>query len=144
MSMAQSIGDAAKRSGCTVQTVRYYERIGLIASPVRTMGNQRVYDDNAVDRLSFIRHARTLGFGLDAIRELLGLSADPERSCAEIDAIATSRLEEVRERIRRLKLLEAELARMVRACSQGSVAECRVVQVLSDHGLCAADHPDVA
>jgi DNA-binding transcriptional MerR regulator len=81
MVVAHSIGDAAKQSGCTIQTIRYYEQVGLIASPVRTSGNQRIYDD-AVSYLAFIRQARALGFGLDAIRGLLGLSANPDRDCA--------------------------------------------------------------
>lgn len=144
MIMHHGIGEAARRSGCTVQTIRYYERIGLVAPAIRTSGNQRVYDDDAVDRLCFIRHARALGFKLEAVRELLDLSANSERTCLEIDAIASAHLEAVRERIERLRVLEAELARMVEACKHETVAECRVVQVLSNHALCEMDHPVVA
>ncbi|MDA0341262.1 MAG: helix-turn-helix domain-containing protein [Proteobacteria bacterium] len=135
-----SIGDAAKQSGCTVQTIRYYERVGLIASPVRTSGNQRIYDADAVSHLAFIRHARALGFGLDAIRDLLGLSATPDRDCAQIDAIARTHLDAVRERISHLRALETELTRMIEACKNQTVSECRIVQVLSDHGMCASEH----
>lgn len=134
------IGEAARRSGCNVQTIRYYEEIGLIPPPVRTGGNQRVYDVNAVSRLAFIRHARALGFGIEAIRELIDLSGDPDRDCAEIDAIAKAQLDAVRERIARLRALETELARMVDACADGTVAECRVLEVLSDHALCVTEH----
>jgi DNA-binding transcriptional MerR regulator len=144
MTMHHPIGEAARRSGCTVQTIRYYERIGLVAPPIRTLGNQRVYDSDAVARLGFIRHARTLGFKLDAVRELLELSANEKRTCEEIDAIATTHLEAVRERIAGLRLLETELTRMVDACAHQTVAECRVVQALSDHALCETDHPPVA
>jgi DNA-binding transcriptional MerR regulator len=144
MIMHHGIGEAARRSGCTVQTIRYYERIGLVAPATRTSGNQRVYDEGAVDRLSFIRHARALGFKLEAVRELLDLSANSDRTCEEIDAIARAHLEAVRERIGRLRVLEAELARMVEACKHETVAECRVVQVLSNHALCETDHPVVA
>ena len=140
MVSAHGIGDAAMLSGCTVQTIRYYERIGLVASPIRTSGNQRVYDDGAVARLTFIRHSRTLGFSIDAIRELLELSSNPHRDCAEIDAIAKSHLESVRERLSGLRVLETELARMVEACAQQTVSECRIVQVLSDHGMCETEH----
>lgn len=140
MVSAHGIGDVARRSGCSVQTIRYYERIGLIAAPIRTSGNQRVYDDDALARLTFIRHARSLGFGLDAIRELLGLSANPNRDCAEIDAIAKTHLDAVRQRISSLRILEKELNRMVEACARETVSECRVVQVLSDHGMCEAEH----
>jgi DNA-binding transcriptional MerR regulator len=144
MIMQHGIGEAARRSGCTVQTIRYYERIGLVAPATRTSGNQRVYDDGAVDRLSFIRHARALGFKLDAVRELLELSANAKRTCEEIDVIAKTHLDAVRERIARLRTLETELARMVDACEHQTVAECRVVQVLSNHALCETDHPVVA
>jgi DNA-binding transcriptional MerR regulator len=143
MTSTHGIGDVARRSGCTVQTIRYYERIGLVAPPVRTSGNQRVYDDATLARLTFIRHARALGFSLDAIREILGLSANLNRDCAEIDAIAKTHLDAVRQRIGGLKVLEKELARMVDACAHGAVSECRVVQVLSDHQMCGTDHPEV-
>lgn len=141
--MTHGIGEAARRSGCTVQTIRYYESIGLFDQPVRTTGNQRMYDNDMVARLSFIRHARAMGFKLEAIRELLELSANSSRTCREIDAIASSHLMAVRERIDHLRILEAELARMVDACKHETVAECRVVQVLSDHALCATEHPTV-
>lgn len=143
MTSTQGIGAAARRSGCTVQTIRYYERIGLIAPPLRTDGNQRVYGDGAVARLTFIRHARALGFSLEAIRELLELSASPSRDCAEIDAIAKTHLDAVRQRISSLRVLETELARMVEACARETVAECRVVQVLSDHRMCETEHSDL-
>ena len=137
----QGIGDAARRSGCSVQTIRYYERINMVAPPIRTSGNQRVYDDDAIDRLTFIRHARALGFGLDAIRELIGLSANPDQDCTQIDAIAKTHLEAVQKRIGQLRVLEAELKRMVEACTHRTVSQCRVVQVLSDHEICAGEHP---
>ena len=133
MVVAHSIDDAAKQSGCTIQTIRYYEQVGLIASPVRTSGNQRVYDD-AVSLLAFIHQTRSLGFGLDAIRDLFGLSANPDRDCAQIDAIARTHLDTVRERISHLRALEAEPTRMIEACKNQTVSECRIVQVLSDHG----------
>lgn len=72
-----SIGDLARRSGCKVQTIRYYEQIGLMPEPGRTSGNQRLYGEKQADRLAFIRHSRELGFPLEAIRELLELSDDP-------------------------------------------------------------------
>ena len=139
-SATYAIGAAAKRSGCTVQTIRYYEETGLIPPSLRTAGNQRIYDESTVRRLAFVRHARGLGFGLDAIRELLDLSSNPDHGCAEIDAIAKAHLEGVRARIASLTALETELARMVDVCAQGTVSDCRVVEVLSDHDLCASEH----
>lgn len=135
-----SIGDLARRTGANVQTIRYYERIGLMAEPMRTEGGQRRYDEAALDRLAFIRHGRQLGFSLDSIRDLLGLSDNPNHSCAHIDAIASKQLHEVETRIARLELLRAELARMVEECSGGKVADCRVLGVLRDHGECLSDH----
>lgn len=82
-----SIGTLAKRTGTKVQTIRYYEQIGLMPEPERTEGGQRRYGTQSHDRLAFIRHARQLGFSLEAIRELLDLSDSPEQSCAQIDAV---------------------------------------------------------
>ncbi len=126
-----TIGRLAARAGCKVQTIRYYEQIGLLPAPPRTAGNQRVYDANHADRLAFIRHARELGFPLDAVRELLALSDDPARPCEDADRIARTQLREVERRIARLSRLKAELERTVSGCTGGRIAECRVIQVLS-------------
>ena len=134
---AFTIGEAARASGVKVPTIRFYEQAGLIPELVRTQANRRLYGPAEVRRLVFIRHARELGFELDAIRALLSLQDRPDQSCAEADAIASARLEEVRQRISFLKALEAELAQMVRACAHGRVAECRVIETLSDHGQCS-------
>jgi len=80
MSGDLSIGDLGQQTGCKVQTIRYYEQIGLMPAPSRTSGNQRRYNPGHAERLAFIRHSRELGFSLDAIRELLDISDDPERS----------------------------------------------------------------
>ncbi len=126
-----TIGRLAARAGCKVQTIRYYEQIGLLPPPARTAGNHRIYERSHLERLAFIRHARELGFTLDAVRELLALSDDPERPCEEVDRIARAHLREVKCRIARLSGLEAELERMVVSCSGGRVAECRVVEALA-------------
>ena len=128
------IGALARAAGTKVQTVRYYEQIGLLPAPARTEGGQRVYDARARDRLAFIRHARELGFGLDSIRELLSLADRPDLDCAAADRIAQEHLEAVRERIARLRGLEFELERMVEQCAHGKVAHCRVIESLADHG----------
>src|SRR5215475_10784831 len=95
-----TIGDAARHSGVKVPTIRYYEEIGLLRAPTRSEGNQRSYEPSDLDRLAFIRHARELGFEIDAIRALLKLQDDPDQSCASADAIAKARLLEVEQRIR--------------------------------------------
>ena len=135
-----TIGKLSARTGVKVPTIRYYEEIGLLPAPERSAANQRLYGDATQRRLSFIRHARDLGFPLEAIRDLLGLADQPDQSCAGADAIARAQLAAVRSRIARLRALEDELTRMIGACAQGTVATCRVIEVLGDHGLCAHDH----
>lgn len=137
-----TIGTLAKRTGAKVQTIRYYEQIGLMPEPGRTEGGQRRYGEAELDRLAFIRHGRDLGFSLEAIRDLLALSDRPDHSCAHVDAIAQRQLRAVEARIVRLEALRAELKRMIGACSGGAVSDCRVLQVLRDHGACLADHGD--
>lgn len=135
-----TIGKLGQAAGVKVPTIRYYEQIGLLSEPDRSAGNQRLYPKSALDRLAFIRRARELGFPLEAIRDLLGLSDRPDQSCAAVDAIAQTQLAAVRARIARLKALEAELERMIGQCACGTISDCRVIEVLSDHALCAHDH----
>jgi DNA-binding transcriptional MerR regulator len=129
--MALSIGDLARRAEVKVPTIRYYEGIGLLPPPPRTHGQQRRYDMAAVARLNFIRHARELGFEIDDIRELLALSAQPERHCANADEIAARHLAAVDQRIRQLRALRSELGKMLAACEGGCIADCRVLESLS-------------
>lgn len=138
-----TIGAMARKTGTKVQTIRYYEQIGLMPEPDRTDGGQRRYGDAALDRLSFVRHARQLGFSLDAIRELLDLSDNPGTSCADVDAIARRQLKQVEQRLSRLEALRTELKRMVHECTGGRTADCRVLEVLRDHSECLTDHEDV-
>lgn len=131
-----SIGELARRTEVKVPTIRYYEQIGLLRPPPRTEGQQRRYDRNAMARLAFIKHARELGFDIEAIRALLSLQDNPDQSCSVADTIAKARLAEVDERIASLNALRAELQRMVEECACGRVAECRVIETLADssHG----------
>lgn len=131
--MILTIGQAAREAGCKVQTLRYYEELGLLPKPTRTAGNQRVYGDEHLKRLAFIRHARELGFALEAVRELISLGGKPEQSCAKADAIARTHLGEVERKIAALTALKSELARMIESCGRGRVADCRVIEVLADH-----------
>jgi DNA-binding transcriptional MerR regulator len=137
---AAAIGEAARRSGVKVPTIRYYEQVGLLKAPPRTEGNRRLYDSADVRRLAFIRHARKLGFDVDAIRTLLVLQDDPGQPCSAADAIARSRLVEVKQRIASLKALKTELQRMVTGCEHGRVDECRVIEILADHDKCLHEH----
>jgi DNA-binding transcriptional MerR regulator len=131
-----TIGEAARQSGVKVPTIRYYEGIGLLRTPGRSEGNQRAYEQSDLDRLTFIRHARELGFEIEAIRTLLSLQDNPLQPCASADAIAKARLVEVKQRIRSLTALKAELETMVEGCGHGRVDQCRVIEVLADHGQC--------
>lgn len=139
----QPIGKLSKAAGVKVPTIRYYEQIGLLPEPGRSTGNQRLYDRAAMERLTFIRHARDLGFTLEAIRDLLSLSDRPDQSCAAADHIAKVQLVAVRNRLARLHALEFELERMVAQCAHGTIADCRVIEVLGNHDLCSHDHSAV-
>jgi Cu(I)-responsive transcriptional regulator len=135
-----AIGTLARKTGTKVQTIRYYEQIGLMHEAGRTAGGQRRYDEKDLDRLAFIRHARQLGFPLDSIRELLDLSDNPAQRCAEADSIAQRQLQQVEQRIKRLQALRKELKRMVAECDGDTVAECKVLEVLRDHAECLTEH----
>ncbi len=138
-----SIGELGRLAGAKVQTIRYYEQVGLMPAPGRTEGNQRFYGRRHLERLSFIRHARELGFPLDDVRELLTLSDHPDQSCESADQIAKAHLKAVESRIDRLTRLKAELQRMIKQCHAGQIKSCRVIEVLADHshGHCLSpDH----
>lgn len=134
-----SIGTASKLAGVKAPTIRYYEGIGLLPAPPRTGGNRRTFDAADVQRLKFIRHARELGFDLDAIRRFLAIAGRPEQPCSEADAIARAHLADVESRISRLAALRDELRAMVERGAHGHVAECRVIEVLDDHNECLSE-----
>ena len=127
-----TIGKLGQAAGVKVPTIRYYEQIGLLTEPERSAGNQRLYSRATLDRLCFVRHARDLGFTLEAIRDLLSLSDRPDQPCAAADAIAKAQLAEVERRLERLTALKAELERMVVQCAGGRIADCRVIEALSE------------
>lgn len=131
-----SIGALAERTDCKVQTIRYYEQIGLMPPPERNAGNQRRYTASAIQRLTFIRHARDFGFTVEAIRELLEMSDQPDMPCDHVDALAKRHLQEVETKLARLSTLRDELRRMIVQCQGDRVGECRIIEVLSDHQLC--------
>lgn len=135
-----SIGQLSTRSGVKVPTIRYYEQIGLLEPPVRTEGNQRRYGRPELERLRFIAHARDMGFPMQSLKSMLQLARQQQAPCAEVDALVQDRLAEVDERIKRLTRLRGELAGMLSSCQHGTVAECRIVEVLSDHEECASEH----
>jgi DNA-binding transcriptional MerR regulator len=129
------IGALSKETGVKVPTIRFYEQIGLLPEPDRADNNRRTYGPESVRRLRFIRHARDLGFEVGAIRQLLAMAQDPDRSCGEAHEITRAHLAEVEDKIARLTALRDELKAMV-ACDHRKVAECRIIEVLADHGEC--------
>lgn len=134
------IGTLARAAGVKVPTIRYYEQIGLMNAAPRTGSNRRTYGASDVRRLKFIRHARDLGFEIEEIRQLLALAGEPDRPCADADAIARQHLADIDDRIARLTALRGEIARMVDCGGHGSIGECRVIEVLADHDLCDHAH----
>lgn len=138
------IGKLAQSVGCKVQTIRYYEQIGLLPAPARTAGAQRRYAESHRQKLSFIRHARELGFPLPAIRELLALSDEEDSDCARADRIARRQLEAVNRRITMLNSLRGELQRMLNHRQGHRIRTCRVIATLADHALCGQAHHGAA
>jgi len=138
------IGEIAKATGANVETVRYYERIGLLQPAERTSGNYRTYTPADVARLNFIRHARGLGFSIPDIRSLLNLADQPERDCSDVDRIATGHLQVVEAKLAQLSVLRDELSRVVGECRGGLVGSCRIMEVLANHGECSSDHADIS
>ncbi|MBI1236233.1 MAG: MerR family transcriptional regulator [Alphaproteobacteria bacterium] len=139
-----TIGQAAKTSGVKVTTIRYYESVGLMPEPRRVESGRRIYGQAAVDLLGFIRHARDLGFTVDAIRDLIDLQENPGTDCAKADELARRHLVDTQTRIEQLRVLERELERMIDTCSGGEVGTCEIVTSLFDHSKCLADHKQKA
>ena len=126
------IGELAARTGANVETVRYYERIGLLPPPTRTSSNYLDYILGHAERLSFIRQARGLGFDIADIRSLLDLGADADQDCGHVDHLATGHLCAVERKIEQLEQLRQELNRMLSQCRGGRIADCRILEALSD------------
>lgn len=135
-----SIGALSREAGVKVTTIRFYEGAGLMPKPARSEGDRRLYGQTDVNRLSFIRHARELGFEMDDVRTLLDLADTPDGSCGPVDEIAGRHLKAVEDKIARLQSLRGELERMLASCRRGVVGECRVIEALSDHAQCQGDH----
>lgn len=126
-----TIGKIARATGVHLETVRYYERIGLMPEPVRTAGGYRSYGSEHVRRLSFIRRARELGFGIKDIKALLALVRPSEASCTTVKTLTSAHLDDVRAKISDLRRLESILARTVDQCSGGVSPTCPVLDMLS-------------
>jgi len=128
------IGELARATSTKVETIRFYEKIGLLAAPARTSGNYRDYEAEHLGRLSFIRRARDLGFTLDQVRELLALSDDRSSPCSAVDAVAREHLAEIDRKVADLRALRRELDELISRCSQGAISECRIIEALGPSG----------
>lgn len=124
------ISNAAAASGCHLETIRYYERVGLMPPPTRTGGGYRAYAPADVERLRFIARGRELGFSLEKIRSLLRLNDDPKLSCCDVDKIARTHLTDIRQRIDALSLIAEELEGVIAKCSGGECSECSILETL--------------
>ena len=124
------IGDLARQTGTKVNTIRFYEDIGLLPRAERTPAGRRTYAASDVQRLSFVRHSRELGFSVDEIRSLLTLAERPGGDCAEVSAIARRHLDDIATRITRLTTLSAALETVVTTCAGGKVEDCQIIEAI--------------
>src|SRR6185436_5611339 len=130
-----TIGALAKATDTKVETIRYYERVGLLPRPGRTAGNYRSYGESHLARLSFVRRSRDLGFSIEDVRALLRLADQKRRDCASVGAIACAHVAEIERKITDLKALRRELRALMAQCEKGRVDECRVLEALAPRGL---------
>lgn len=131
MSETLTIGKLAGATGTKVETIRYYEQIGLLSAPARSAANYRSYDAAHLRRLSFIRRARDLGFSIDQVRELMGLADRRDQSCLAVDVIANQHRDAIARKIADLTALAGELDTLIDSCSRNTVADCRIIEALA-------------
>jgi MerR family mercuric resistance operon transcriptional regulator len=127
---SMTIGALSRRTGCNIETIRYYERIGMMAKPPRTRGGHRSYAPEHLKKLSFIRRSRELGFSLEQIRALLRLVDGGRYTCSQVKVITVEHLDDVRARMKDLKRLEKVLRTMASQCDRGKVPDCPVIDAL--------------
>ncbi|GAB2519238.1 MerR family transcriptional regulator [Lysobacter humi (ex Lee et al. 2017)] len=128
------IGQVSAASGCQIETIRYYERIGLLRAPSRTQTGYRQYTRDDVDRLRFVTRGRALGFSLDEIESLLGLAEEDGLACDDVDRIARAHLADVQRRVADLRRIQVELERTIKRCKGGERAQCSILGALRDAG----------
>ena len=130
--IGERIGELSRQTGCNVETIRYYEHVGVLPRPPRSAARYRLYDIGDVRRLVFVRRARELGFTLDEVRALLALSADNGKdTCAEVRQLAASHLADIRAKINDLRAMERVLSVAVRRCDAGELPGCPLIDTLS-------------
>jgi MerR family mercuric resistance operon transcriptional regulator len=126
-----TIGQVANRAGVGIETVRFYEREGLLEEPARKESGYRQYEDDVVARLRFIKRAKELGFSLKEIKELLALRVDPTTTCAEVRSKAQAKVADIEEKIETLQRMKKALVKLTKACSgRGPISECPILDAL--------------
>ena len=141
------IGELAKATGCEVETIRYYEREGLLASPARSAAGYRRYAQSELEQLNFVRHCRSLDMPLADIKRLAGYASDAVGACHEVDALVDGHIERVRAKLSSLRALEAQLLRLRAQCAPAKQGDaCRIVASLqrAAHDEACACHPTAA
>jgi Cu(I)-responsive transcriptional regulator len=126
-----NIGELARVADTKAETIRYYERIGLLPPPPRTAGNYRDYSSAHVSRLTFTRRARDLGFSIEQIRALIDLADNKEQSCEAVDLIAREHLANIKRKLGGLAALRRELEALIGQCRHDTIAECRILEALA-------------
>ena len=127
-----TIGSLSERTGVNIETIRYYERIGLLPAPARSEGRHRLYDESHGQRLVFIRRSRELGFSLNEVRELLGLTAGRKLTCHAVKDLAEQHVLDIRRKVRDLKRLERVLNDLASRCHGKDVPDCPILDALGD------------
>jgi MerR family mercuric resistance operon transcriptional regulator len=129
--ISYALGTLSKHTGVNIETIRYYERIGIMPKPPRTAGGQRIYDTSHLKRLAFIRRSRELGFSLDEIRALLRLVDGGDYTCGEVHEMTLAHIADIRRKIADLRRMERVLKDMAAKCDGGDVPECPILDALS-------------
>src|SRR5712692_10803604 len=130
VSVRLAIGTLSKRTGYNIETIRYYERVGLLPAPERSSGGYRLYGTGHLKRLAFVRRARALGFSIDEVRTLLKLADECKRPCAEVRVVAETHLKDVHAKIADLRRMERVLKATVAQCAVGRSADCPLIEAL--------------
>ena len=133
MTETMTIGEVAKRSDVNIQTIRFYERKGLVLAAARSSSGYRQYTDEAVKRVRFIKHAQEIGFSLREVANLLSLQVVAESTCGDVKIQAEEKISDIDEKIRKLEAMKAALGKLVEKCDGlGPVSECPIIEALED------------
>lgn len=124
------IGALARRTRCNIETIRFYEKIGVLPKPARTEGGHRVYGEGHVERLTFVRRARELGFTLEEVRVLLRLAETSDAPCVDVKDLAAIHLADVKAKIADLRAMQKALTALVARCEEGDQSGCPMIETL--------------